>query len=233
MNTEKDNLHIYEEVLLLALRDKEGSVHFGVHYQFALAGAIIAELFLTKRIELELVKRKKFVRILDGSPVGDPILDEVMNKVRISKRRVQVQEWVRRIANLRRLKQRAAESLCRKRILKLEEDRVLFVFRRKIYPEIDPRPEKRILDKMYNAIFTELRDIDPHTLVLIAICESTGLLKPNFDKKRLRERKGRVKEIVNGSLVGKATKEAVEAMQAAVFVAAVLPAVTVAATAGH
>lgn len=86
---------------------------------------------------------------------------------------------------------------------------------------------------MHEAIFTEKREIDPHTLVLIAICDSTGLLRANFDKKRLRDRKSRIKQIVQAELVGKATREAVEAMQAAVMVATIIPAVTVAASAGH
>ncbi len=233
MNTSNNKLHLYEEVLLLALRDKQGSVHFGIHYQFALAGALVAELMLTNKIAVEANGRRKFVVLVNGDPTGDEILDECLEKLKAAKRRQQVQVWVRRFSQIPRLKHRAASSLVKRRILKLEEDQVLFLFRRKLYPEIDPRPEKRILDRMRDAIFTDKRDIDPHTLVLIAICDSTGLLKANLDKKRLRERKRRIKQIVEGVLVGKATKEAVEAMQAAVMVATIIPAVTVAATSGH
>lgn len=233
MKTSENGLHLYEEILLLALRDKEGSLHFGIHYQFALAGALVAELLLTHKITIETDRRRKFVVLVDGSPTGDEVLDACLDKLNASKRRQQVQNWVRRFSAIPRLKHRAASSLVKKHILKLEEDHVLFLFKRKIYPEIDPRPEKRILDRMYDAIFSDKREVDPHTLVLIAISESTGLLKANFDKKRLRERRSRIKQIVNGDLVGKATKDAVEAMQAAVMVATIIPAVTVAATAGH
>jgi len=225
-----NKLHIYEEILLLALRDKKGSTHFGVNYQFAMAGAIVAELLLDKKIEIEKVKKKKFVKLVDGTLSGDDILDETLQKLQTAKRRQRVEAWVSRLANIRRIKHRAAENLCKKRILKMEEDKVLMIFRRKLYPEINPKPEKQILNKMFDAIFTEKRNIDPHTLVLISICHSTGMLKPLFDKKKLRERKSKIKEIVNGNLVGKATKEAVEAMQAAVMVATIIPVVT--ATAG-
>jgi hypothetical protein len=233
MNSNNNRLHLYEEVLLLALRDKEGSLHFGVHYQFALAGALVAELMLTRRITIDTNGRRKFIVLADGTPTGDEILDTCLEKLRAAKRRQQVQTWVRRFSAIPRLKHRAASSLVKRRILKMEEDQILFLFRRKLYPEIDPRPEKRILDKMHEAIFTEKREIDPHTLVLIAICDSTGLLRANFDKKRLRDRKSRIKQIVQAELVGKATREAVEAMQAAVMVATIIPAVTVAASAGH
>ena len=230
---EMNELHLYEEIMLLSLRDKEGTIHFGVHYPFALAGAIVAELLLKGKIAVETDRRRNFIAVVDGSPLGDPILDEILSKMGSARRRQQVQPWVRRIANMPGLKHRAAAGLVRKRILKMEEDKVLLIFRRKLYPEIDPRPEQRIVDRIHKAVFTDQRDIDPHTLVLIAISDSTGLLRSNFDRKKLRERKRRIKNIVSGSLVGKATREAVEAMQAAVMVAAIIPAVTVAATAGH
>ena len=227
-------LHLYEEVLLLALRDKQGTLHFGTHYQFALAGAIVAELLLNGKVTIETDRKRNFLVVADGSPAGDELLDEMLAKVGTARRRQQVQAWVRRIANLPRLRHRAAQGLVRKRILKHEEDKVLLLFKRNLYPEVDPRPEKRILDKIYQAIFTDQRDVDPHTLVLVAICDTTGLLKPNFDKKRLRERKERIKQIVKGNVVGSATQKAVEAMQAAVMVATIIPAVTVTATtAGH
>jgi len=40
----QNHLHIYEEILLLALRDKKGTVFYDVHYPQALAAAILAEL---------------------------------------------------------------------------------------------------------------------------------------------------------------------------------------------
>ncbi len=64
----------------------------------------------------------------------------------------------------------------------------------------------------------------------IAICKSTGILSHLFDKKKLREKKKWIKEITSGNLIGDATKQAVEAVQAAVMVAVIMPAVAVTAT---
>jgi len=214
MNPENKNLHLYEEVMLLALRDKEGT------------------LMLEGRIYIETDRERKFVILRNASPTGDEILDESLHKLSGSKRRQQVRFWIRNLSGMKRLKQRVVQSLVKKRILKVEEESILLLFKRKIYPEIDPRPEKRILDRIYRAIFTNTQDIEPATLVLIAICDSTGLLRPNFDRKKLREKKSRIRNIVQGNVVGKATREAVEAMQAAVVVATIIPSVTVAATAG-
>lgn len=224
------SLHLYEQILLLALRDEKGSIHFGVHYQFALAGAILSELLLMKKVSIEHERKKKFIKLENYTRLGDEILDEAVLKLRDAKRRQQVQAWVTKISNIKQLKHRAARSLCRKGILRMEEDKVLLLFKRKLYPELNPKPEKEILKKMEEAIFTDIEDIDSETLVLISICQSTDMLKTLFDRKLLRGRKQRIRDIVEGNIVGNATKEAIEAIQAAILVAVIIPAVTVTAT---
>ena len=229
MNTSKQ-LHTYEEILLLALRDKEGTLFFGVNFPQAIAGALLSELFLLKRIKVEYSGKKKFAIISNNKPIGDPLLDECLGKIANSKRRVRIENWVPRFANIIHLKRKAAQSLCRRGILKLEEKKVLLLFTQKVYPEIDPRPEKRLLEKMHKAIFGNQKNIDQRIIILIAICNNTGILKQLFDKHQLREKKNWIKEITSGNLIGDATKEAVEALQAAIMVAVLMPAVSVAIT---
>ncbi len=225
-------LHIYEKILLLALSDKKGTILFGVNYQHAIAGAILAELLLKKKIEIEKDGKRKFVKLVDRKLMRNQLLDECIGKLVKAKRRGRPQTWVQRFANISKLKHKAAQSLCRKHIIKMEEDKVLFIFNRKIYPEIDPKPEKQLLEKMSDAIFGNTKEIDPETVILISICKATGILRQLFDKKKLKEQKQRVKDISSGNLVGEATKDAVEAMQAAIMVAAIIPAVTAASSGG-
>ncbi len=229
---ETKQLHIYEEILLLALRDKEGTMLFGVNYQHALAGALLAELLIKNKVEIETMGKKKFVKLKDSKSTGNALLDECIGKMASAKRRATAQNWVQRFANISGIKHKAAKSLSRKGILKMEEDKVLLIFNRKIYPEVDPRPEKRLMEKISDALFGTGKEIEPETVILISICNSTGILRQIFDKGKLREKKSRIKEITSGSLVGNATKEAVEAMQAAVLIATIIPAVVV-TTAAH
>jgi hypothetical protein len=224
------HFHIYEEILLLALRDKKGTLFLDVHYQQALAGALLAELLLKSKIEIEYSGKKKFIKVVDSKLTGDALLDECIVKMTGAKRRVRIENWVQRFANIRRLKNRAAINLCRKGVLKQEESKIMFLFTRKIYPEVDPRPEKQLLAKLDKAIFGNSKEIDAETVILIAICNSTGILKHLFDKNKLKENKNRIKELTTGNLIGNATKEAVEAMQAAIMVAVLIPAISVAAT---
>ena len=47
-------LFLHEEVMLLALRDKEGTIASGSMYQYAIGGAVLAELLLHDRVEVSV-----------------------------------------------------------------------------------------------------------------------------------------------------------------------------------
>ena len=219
------NLHIYEEVFLLALRDKEGVPFSMVNYRHALSGAIVAELLLDRIATVETIRRTKYLKLQKPDPTGDEILDDCIGRMKNARRRAQIKTWVQRFSGLPRMKTRVAQLLCRKKILKEEEGKILFIFRHRKYPEVDPRPEKAIISRMERAIFGASTEIDAETIVLISICKSTGLLNKLFDRKRLKEKKQRIKKLTEGELIGKATQDAIEAVQAAIFAAVVIPAV--------
>lgn len=220
----RSELRIYEEILLLALRDEEGTIAPGTQYHFALGGAVLAELLLLQRITVE-EGRRQLVSVADTRPTGDPLLDESLERIAHAKRRAAVRHWVSRIANQKGLRHRIAEGLCRRGILRNEIDKVLWIFSRRIYPELDPAPERALIARLEEAIFTDDEVVDPRSVVLISLARATGLLRATFGKKRLKERKDRIERIVNGEVTGKATREAVQAMQAAILVSVIIPSV--------
>lgn len=226
MARKKVPLFLHEEVMLLALRDRKGTVEFGSNHGYALGGAILAELLLNGRIAVEETKRK-LVNLVSAEPMGDAVLDECLEKVVNAKRRANALAWLNRFMQVKQLHHRVAGSLCERGILRAGEDTVLLLFKRKVYPEIDPLPERKLITRLRNAIFGESQAIDPRTVVLISLANSTGLLAIPFEKKQLKARKRRIKQITEGELMGKAARKAIEAAQAAaIMVTCVIPAVT-------
>ena len=217
------HLFLHEQILLLALCDEKGTIDMGVEIQYPLAGAIAAELLLNHKIKVDESGRRKLVNLVDPAPIGDPILDECLGKVRKAKRRASLQTWVQRFSSVKKLKQRLALQLCNRGILKADEATILHIFKRKIYPEINHEPEQKFIEQMREAIFTDRSDIDPKIIVLISLAQSADLLKMAFDKKELKQRKARIKQLINGEITGKATKEAIEAMHTAVVIACFVP----------
>jgi Golgi phosphoprotein 3 len=223
MPSSPPNLYLYEEYLLLALRDDTGTTECGVSLGFGLGGALLADLMLLERVEVEQEKKRAFLKLTDVSSTGDSLLDECLMKLHDAKRRAVLSTWVQRFASIRRLKHRAAESLCDRGVLKSEESRFLLLFTREVYPEVDSRVEKEILARLKRAIFTQTSDIEAKTLVLVSLANSTGLLKANFDKKKLKARKDRIEKIVSGEAVGEAAQAAVQAAVQAAAMAAIMP----------
>jgi len=219
--------------MLLALRDEEGTIASGTMYQYAIGAAILSELLLNKRIAVEESKKKKLVNLVSSQPLGEALIDQCLEKISNAKRRASLQTWVSRFAGVKNLKHRVALQLCERGILRASEDKILLLFTRKIYPEVNPEPERKLIERLRQAIFTDSRDIDPRTVVLVSLANSTGLLKVVFDKKELKVRKARIKEISNGEITGKAAKEAIAAMQAAVMVCCIMPAVMTATMSHH
>ncbi len=229
---DKLKLYLNEEILLLCLKDKEGTMNPWVNYQFGLAGAILAELLLQKRVDIVTEKKHKYVQIVNTTPIGDPILDEALQLIIKRKKRAEMNYWVTKFTNIKKLKNRIAQQLVNKGILRAEQDKVLLLFTRNIYPEVNPEPEHEIIERLRAAIFTEKSDLDVSTVILIALADSIDLLKTIFDKSQLKEQKNRLKQIANGDLIGQATREAIQAMQAAMMVACIIPAV-ITASAHH
>ena len=227
------DLFLHEQLMLLALRDEKGTLESGTMYSYGLAGAILSELMLAERIEVVTPKKTPLVEFKSGARMSDPIIDECLEKIQNAKRRASLQTWVGRLISVKRLRHRIAERLALKGILRVDEDKILGIFTRKVYPERDGRPEKQILSQIDKAIFGGLNEVDPRLVTLIALANHTGLLKVHFDKKKLKAQKQRIEQIMNGDMTAKATQKAIEAMQTAILVACVMPAIMASVTVSH
>lgn len=225
----RSGLFLHEEVLLLVLRDREGTVEFGANYSHAMGGAILAELLLRERIGVEEDGKRKLATVLSDEPVGDAVIDECLDLVGKAKKPKTLQDWVAKFAYLKDLRHRVAHGLCTLGILRADQDKVLLLFTRKIYPEVDPVPEQEIIERLREAIFTDTEDLEARTVILLSLAKGAGLLGFTFDKKELKARKERIEQVVNGEVFGAATSAAIEALQAAVFVAVIVPSITTAA----
>jgi golgi phosphoprotein 3 len=227
----RHELTLPEEVMLLALHDEKGTVSFGSMYAYAIAGAIIGELVLRGRIDVERVKKSTFVNVRNGTPVGDPLLDEALQKMRTAKRRGSVQTWVQRFSSLPARK-RLIDRLRQRGILRREEGLLFFVFPRDTYPTSDRAPERDAIERMRRAIFDDQAP-DIRTAILASLAHATGLLAPIFGSKQLKPRKQRFKDIAAMTDISGATEAALRGVQDAIAAAnAAVMAAIIASTAG-
>ena len=219
--SDRTELHLHEQLMLLALRDEKGTLESKASmYGYALGGAMLAELSLRGKIRIGDDK-KAFVDLIDRSPLGEPVLDECLDKVANAKRRARATTWVQRFAQVKRLRHRVAQGLCRRGILRDDEDKILLFFTRKLYPTIDPVPERRLVDRLRDVIFSDSTPADADTVIVVALANATGLLPIHFDRKDLRRRKRHLKRLTEGNMAGAAAQQAVLAAQQAAIAAVV------------
>ena len=217
-------LFLYEEVMLLALRNDKGTIAtpFTEH---AVAGAVLAELLVTEHIKISDDK-KGMLDVISRNPLGDPIIDEALKTMATAKRRASMKTWLTRLARMKKLRHRVAEQLCKRGILRATEGTILLIFKRKIYPELDPRPEKEIIGRLEAVIFGKPKEVDVRTTILISLANGAGLLQVNFGRKKLKAQKKHIEAIIQGEAIGKATKEIIQAIHATIMVATMVPVIT-------
>jgi len=228
----KKSLYLHEEVLLLALKDQKGTIDWRAGYfQNIIAGAILAELLLAERISID-ISGKKRVSVKNQTLLNDQVLSDALTLINSARRYKSLEGWVMKLAGMRKLKERVASGLCMKGILKEKEAKIFLVFKSKRYPEIDPQPEQELLRRIEEAIFTDQNEVDTRTTILISMAYKSGLLSIPFSSKILKDKKKRINQIINGELIGQATAEVIEAMEVAIMIATIMPAV-ITATSNH
>jgi hypothetical protein len=209
-------LFLYEEIMLLALSNDKGTI-LASYPEYSIASAVLAELLLELRISIDRTQ-KQLVTINNSALVGDPIIDECLEQMVAERSHVSLQTWISRFAGIKDINNKVARQLCSRGILRADEDKVMFFFKRNLYPEVNPVPEQEIIDRVRTAIFTDEEHIDPRTVVLISLANSTNMLSEMFECKEVANRRQRIDRIVNGEMTGKATEEIIAACEIAMMV---------------
>ena len=220
------DLFIHEEYLLMALNEKSGTVQTMEEIRFPLAAAVLTDLLLSDKIAFE-PKGKKNPKVLpvNVDKFNIPVLDEALAKLKASKKTKSLETWVDNLANMKDLKHKIARQLCDMNILKADEDKILKIFNRRIYPEFDPGPERELVERLRQVIFSDGEDIDPRDAVLITLAKQTNLLKLKFDKQELKDRKERIKKIAEGCYTAQAARDVMDAVMVMLLMVVIVPAV--------
>ena len=194
-------LTLHEQVLLLALTDRDGSLLDETRFDVALGGAILAELLLHGYAELEPGEGHPLVTPIRRKRTGDPALDEALVEIHTATRRTSPDRWVRRFAESRELHLKVARQLCRKDALDEHEGRVRLVFRRTVYVDLDPDVRERVLDRIRTAVFEE-DPTDLRTAVLAPLADAGELLTAVFGEERINGQREGLADLVRNADLG-------------------------------
>jgi golgi phosphoprotein 3 len=189
---------LYEELLLLALDNKKGQILFAASsaLPFALAAAILAELYLQGRINI--IDQK--VLVVDQRSTGIPILDESLEIIVSLHKDKNMEYWIGNLTNrIEKLQEKMIENLVQLGILQKEEHKFIFIpyYR---YPEYDSRPELDLRSKL-NQVINENSTPQEHIYLLLVMIKACSLINAVFEPQNRKTAKNRLKELIDNKII--------------------------------
>lgn len=214
-----------EDLFLLLTNDKGSVEGWGTRRGFGLVAAAVADLVLAERITLDDAKDPR-VHVLSTEPTGDPALDHVLDGLTGKEGKK-----LSSIVQTRRLDpgEQIGAALAARGVVRVEPKRLAGLVPAK-YPTLDPGPEQVVRSRLRTALAPGGRAVLPGDGTILAIVQGLDATRAVLGEDALglskRELKARIGEIAAQSAEGTAVAKAVQAVNTAIVVAAIIPVVT-------
>lgn len=205
-------LTIAEELMLLALDEKDGSGKLRLGLDWAVAGALVVDLVFARRIT---IGDDDVLTVLDPAATGKPHLDEALAALSRGEG-MKVAKALRRTH--RTAPRHTISSLVDRGVLARRPARLLGVLPAHRYPERDGSAAAEVRSRVNAAMLPGSRP-DERTAALIGLLYSGKLWRkavPGGDRAEVR---ARMKEISAGQRISPAVRQAIARTQAAIIAA--------------
>ncbi|NKR24527.1 GPP34 family phosphoprotein [Rhodococcus hoagii] len=218
---------IAEDLLLLLLDDESGDpLVDGTRLPRVLAGAVLLELaldgYVTPADQGEDVKRGRLAVRRAEAP-ADPILARALSVVADARRPMKPEAAIEKLDS--EVRAAVFERVIDRGWVRQSRRKVLGIFPSKVWPPVDESHERGVRHEL-SGVLVEGLDPTPRAAALISLLsavDAAAKVFPDTDRKMIRKR---AKEIADGEWAGAAVRKAVDAINSAVFVAVMVPAMT-------
>ena len=167
------NLSMPAELLLLMLDDETGRLQerAAPSGDYAIAGAILAELALAGRVDTDTSR----LWVTDPNPTGDALFDRVLAQLAGAPQVGDSRHWIETLgADADDYRDVLFARLVDKGVLRRVEGRFLWVFPERRYPAVSGKEEREVKSRLLGVLFND--DIpDPRDSLLIGLCRAAGL----------------------------------------------------------
>lgn len=212
-------LSFAEELVLLALDDERGVIIDKTSVEYGLVGAILMDLSLMDKIEVDLEN----LLLVDSSPTGDPILDNILKRIAQSSATRTVAYWIITLTQESRdIQKQVLDRLIQKSILRKEEQKILWVFARRRYPKQNDREEKEVKTRIRAVVLSD-EIPDARDVVLISLIKACYLTNEIFSKAEMPVVQERIAQIARMDLIGQTVSRIIESVIRAIAMASLHP----------
>jgi Golgi phosphoprotein 3 len=220
-------LTLTQELLLLALREKKKTVELpgSSALPYALAGAMLVELVLAGKIQLE--GNRKVVPVMVSQPdetpqpVENQRLNELADLIRRTPKPRKASYWIlTTVRKAKKLVKNLLEELIASGVLKEEEKKVLWVipYTYTAYSQQDASAKYQRKQRLRDIVLGG-QPVDPQSVALLSLMKAADLLDHLFTSDEMKAASSRVGEIVKDEAIGKAVIETLDTISFATLAA--------------
>jgi golgi phosphoprotein 3 len=189
------HLTLADEIVVLMLDDTDGEIRPDcvAVAAVAIAGGILMELALLGRIDTDL----QTLFVVDPSPVGDELLDAILQEVSAETEKKSSAWWIDRLSKRHGdLIDRVLARLVSAGILRSEERRFLWVFSRRAYPQVSGREDREAKGRLMAVLFND-EVPEPRDALLLGLAKSTDVLAAILTEEQLDKAAPRIEEVAS------------------------------------
>ena len=188
------HLTLADEIVVLMLHDDTGAMRSACAAvaNIAIAGGMLMELALLGRIDTDLTS----LFVVDPGPVGDKLLDQALQQIAAEPQKRSSVWWIERLGlHSGDLSGKVLARLVEAGILRVENQKFLWVFSRRAYPQSSGREEREAKARLMSVIFDDTLPT-PRDTLLVSLADSTGILDQMLSSKELGKVSKRIAEVV-------------------------------------
>ncbi|MEV4518042.1 GPP34 family phosphoprotein [Dactylosporangium sp. NPDC049525] len=218
-----------DDFLLLALDDRGTNLVGDPGLDYGLAGALLLDLVLAGRLDLADSR----VVVADPAPVGDPVADAALDRIAADTKPRKPDAWIQPLTD--GLRARLLERQVEAGVLRVERDKVLWVFPRTRYSSAtgaEPAVETAVRRELTDAV-DGTGAVPARTAALLGLVQAVGLAGKLFPGRDGKALKARLDEIAEGNWAADAVRESIAQLQAMIGSMAAVSVATMVATNGN
>jgi hypothetical protein len=199
------NLPIPEELLMLAI-DDEGAVIASLKsmLRFGLAGAFLAELVLTNKIQLA----EDRLTLASSEPTGDALFDDILAMISSDNKPRKLGRWIQAIGSKLTIKQ-AALRLVERKVIMIGKKQYAWVIPYPAFPQ-GQASAKYLLKQHLRGIVLAGEPAKPADIVLLSFLNACSMLRLVFTRDERKFADEKVDGLVKGEVFGEALTKLLE-----------------------
>jgi hypothetical protein len=174
------------------------------------------ELALLGRIDTDLAS----LFIVDPNPLGDALLDQTLQRIASEPQKHASAWWIERMGlHEGDLSATVLARLVEAGILRVEDQKFLWVFSRRAYPQSSGRAEREAKARLMSVIFDDALP-DPRDTLLVSLADSAGILDQMLASREMSKAAKRVAEVVALEEISRSVRAIVSSRRLALAAAA-------------